>query len=96
MRKDFVHTATVFSGFIFLLPKLVLAQFDYCLLSEKRYDIHIFGASYNLDEDRSKLAAGLDQLYKGFEIGDDIRWIVHSKNVTKTFRNVFPDALTKV
>ena len=90
MRKFFAYTAVVLFGLTVFLPKIAFAQFDYCLLSEKRYDIHIFGASYNLDEDRSKLAAGLDQLYKGFEIGDDIRWIVHSINGTKTFQKCVP------
>ena len=90
MRKIFAYTAVVLFGLTVFFPKIAFAQFDYCLLSEKRYDIHIFGASYNLDEDRSKLAAGLDQLYKGFEIGDDIRWIVHSINGTKTFQKCVP------
>ena len=43
MRKSFAYTAAVFSGLTFLIPKIALAQFDYCLLSEKRYDIHILG-----------------------------------------------------
>ncbi len=66
------------------------AQLDYCTLSDKRFDLHIFGASYNSADSRAKLAKGLDTLYKTFSIGDDIRWIVHSSNGMKTYQKCVP------
>jgi len=80
------------AAFISLMasPDLAHAQFDYCTLSDKRFDLHIFGASYNSADGRRKLAKGLDTLYKTFSIGDDIRWIVHSSSGMKTYQKCVP------
>ena len=66
------------------------AQIDYCLLSEKSYDIHIFGESYGSADDRSAMLRGLDKLIKNFSLGDEIRWISHSGGRSKVQKTCVP------
>ena len=73
-----------------LFPSISFGQIDYCTLSEKRINIHLFGASFTSDVSRSFLAKGLDQIYKSFEMGDEVHLIVHSKSGAKAQKRCVP------
>lgn len=66
------------------------AQLDYCELSEKKYELHLFGASYVNQEDKNRLLRGLDQVSKLFSEGDNVKLINHASGKTKIESNCYP------
>jgi hypothetical protein len=66
------------------------AQLDYCAVSDKTYELHLFGASYVNEEDKNRLLRGLNQISKLFSIGDKVKWINHASGKTKIETNCYP------
>lgn len=58
----------------------VSAQPNYCSLTEnpKNVELHLFGESYQTQDDQQYFLTGMTKLYSTFEMGDAIKVIVHN------------------
>ena len=61
------------------------AQPDYCSLNEadKRVELHLFGESYQSEDDKQYFLTGMQRLYSTFEMGDALKIIVHRGTSTR-------------
>jgi hypothetical protein len=92
------HKNQFISIFLFisiLWAPSALAQLDYCLLSEKKFDIHIFGESYNTEGDRGALLRGIDKIKSEFKMGDEVRWISHANGSERIQKKCLPGCPSK-
>lgn len=71
------------------------AQVDYCLFSEKKFDIHIFGESYNTESERGALLRGVEKIKNDFQIGDEVRWISHANGSERSQKKCLPGCPNK-
>ena len=61
------------------------AQPDYCSLNEvpKKVELHLFGESYQSEDDQQYFLTGMQRLYSTFEMGDALKIIVHRGRSTR-------------
>lgn len=69
-------------GFLILSATInspAFAQPEYCSLNEvgKKIELHMFGESYQSEDDQQHFVSGMTRLYSTFEMGDSVRVIVH-------------------
>ena len=81
--------------FLIFWSSSAFAQVDYCLFSEKKFDIHIFGESYNTENERSALLRGVEKIKNDFQIGDAVRWISHANGSEKSQKKCLPGCPSK-
>ena len=57
----------------------VNAQPDYCSLNEnpKKIELHLFGESYQSENDQQYFLTGMTRLYSIFEMGDFVKVVIH-------------------
>ena len=61
------------------------AQPNYCSLNEvpKKVELHLFGESYQSEDDKQYFLTGMQRLYSAFEMGDAIKIIIHKGRSTR-------------
>ena len=73
-----------------LWPNLALAQLDYCTLSERVFEVHLFGESYSSKEEQAGMIKGLDIVTKNLEMGDELKIHIHRGGELKTIKMCLP------
>ena len=73
-----------------LWPNVALAQLDYCTLSERVFEVHLFGESYSSKEEQAGMIKGLDIVTKNLEMGDEIKIHIHRGGELKTIKMCLP------
>lgn len=86
-----IKTALKIGVTTFLLwPNLALAQLDYCTLSERVFEVHLFGESYSSKEEQAGMIKGLDIVTKNLEMGDELKIHIHRGGELKTIKMCLP------
>ena len=67
----------------FLFSKIAFAQLDYCELSERTVNLHIFGHSLALEENQTGFKRGISKYLNSFAMGDKINLFVHDNTTNK-------------
>ena len=73
-----------------LWPNVAIAQLDYCKLSERVFEVHLFGESYSSKEEQTGMIKGLDIVTKNLEMGDEIKIHIHRGGELKTIKMCLP------
>ena len=67
----------------FLFCKIAFAQIDYCTLSERTVNLHIFAHSLGLEENQTEFKRGISKYLNSFEMGDRINLFIHDNTTNK-------------
>lgn len=85
MKALSILSASVIGLLSMSLLNTSIAQPDYCSLTQvpKKVELHLFGESYQSEDDQQYFLTGMTKLYSTFEMGDAIRVVVHKGRSTR-------------
>ena len=83
------------SLFVFANANSALAKTDYCEFSQRTVEVHLFGETYSLAEDKRGLTAGFNAIFSGLNPGDRFRVILHKGSQSQSFEQCKPECPSK-